>query len=707
MGKKLRDRARFRLSANRVADAMLTRVKQSMAVNGSLEIPAVPSLLEEYVTLSAGLFAAAGRSLPPEELEEIRNQLSSRLREAFEGSQRSKVRLEFRAPAGCPPAYTVSAEVNALASVYEKWLGHGEEPLFGAHPDARVLALASELDPATSPVLDLGAGTGRNALALARLGFAVDAVELTPRFAEILRQKARAEELPVRVIEGDVFRAKGELRSDYALFIASELIPDFRGTAELRSLLALASEVLGEAGQMVFNLHLTAQGYTPERAAREFGQQSYSALFTASEIEGALAGLPFELVSRDSAQDYERKHLPPGCFPPTPWYENWTSGRDVYELSREDCPVELAWLVYRKVNRPLVPARGLFGIERAAHFQPVPLRKALVRRLLRRGAATIELTVPAVPSLFEFYTGMCFSLFSALGREFSADQLAEGRASFKQVLDEAFTSSPRSQVVVSCEAPRGSIGRYTLTADPVPLFEAYEEWMQALPEPLFGEHPDARLLSWIAESSSPGRVLDLGAGLGRNALPLARAGYEVDAIEPTRKFAEALTKAAVLQHLAVRVIQERVSDSHSHIRNEYRLVLASGLAGDFRSHAELRSLFELAAERLTRPGTLLLSVHIAVNGYTPDSAAREWAQQSSAMFFTRAELASALAGLPLELLSDHSSYEYERAHSPEGAFPATEAYPEWALGTHMFASSPDESPIELRWLAFAKSEPRS
>lgn len=40
-----------------------------------------------------------------------------------------------------------------------------EPPLFGTEPDARVWALANEAaDARTHPVLDIGAGTGRNAL---------------------------------------------------------------------------------------------------------------------------------------------------------------------------------------------------------------------------------------------------------------------------------------------------------------------------------------------------------------------------------------------------------------------------------------------------------------------------------------------------------------------------------------------------------------
>ena len=86
-------------------------------------------------------------------------------------------------------------------------------PVFGTEPDARVLALAGEAaDPKAFRVLDVGAGTGRNALGLARRGYPVDAVELTPKFADIVRTEAARELLDVRVIQRDVFATLDDLR---------------------------------------------------------------------------------------------------------------------------------------------------------------------------------------------------------------------------------------------------------------------------------------------------------------------------------------------------------------------------------------------------------------------------------------------------------------------------------------------------------------
>lgn len=703
MGKPRQDKVRaLRAGPQRLREAMRVRIQQRIELAGTLKIPAVPALLEEYLRASAALFISLGRSLSEEQLEELRQLYSIGLGKAFQGSQRSKVVLEFRAEAGHPLRYSVSTEISPLSAVYERWVGESDPLLFGAHADARVLSLAANLDPGSSQVLDLGAGTGRNALALARLGFAVDAVELTPKFAELLAAQALREALPVRVVLRDVFHVRSELRRDYDLFIASELAPDFRGSAELRRLFELGSEVLKEGGKLVVNLHLAAHGYTPEKAAREFAQQSYSALYTASEIEAAMSGLPFALLSNDSVHDYEREHLPQGSFPPTPWYVNWTSGRDVYELEREECPIELRWLVYQKLGSTSAPIAPPQSPERKTRrFDPGVLRKALVRRLQRRAAASVELTVPAVPGALDLYTGICFGAFRALGREFSSEQAEEGQRLFERALTLAFEQSPRSNVVVTLEVPRGSIGRYTVVPDPVPLSDAYQQWLETLPEPLFGPYPDARLGVLMESVQGPLRVLEIGAGLGRNALPLARAGHSVDAVELSPAFAERLVQAAQHEDLPVRVIVGDVFASRSELGQDYGLILLSGVAADFRSVAELRSVFEIAAHASTASGLLLFNVHLAIDGFQPDAAAREWAQQSCAMFFTRAELARAKSGMPFELVSDDAGYAYEREHSPDDDWP-TEAYSEWALGTHIYALSPEESPIELRWLLYKK-----
>jgi SAM-dependent methyltransferase len=254
--------------------------------------------------------------------------------------------------------YHIKPEWTSLADTYDDWVATREPPLFGTKPDARVWALSAEIDaPRESPVLDIGAGTGRNALALARRGHPVDAVELAPKFAEILRAEAYRHLLDVTVIDRDIFEAMDDLHKNYRLIILSEVTPDFRTLSQLRAVFELAAQCLSPGGLLVFNVFMPRPGYLSEDAVRDlwepmrdFAQQVYNGLFTGGEIDSAAAGLPLRLLTNDSVYEYEKANLAAGDWPPTGWYADWVSGLDVFDVPRDRSPIEMRWLVYQKAG---------------------------------------------------------------------------------------------------------------------------------------------------------------------------------------------------------------------------------------------------------------------------------------------------------------------------------------------------------------------
>jgi SAM-dependent methyltransferase len=330
-------------------EAMTRRLYRRSIAAGQITVPAVPAMIDDYLKICNNIFASVGAQQTAEETVQLKSTLEAELARAYDASQRSNIVFSFHAPFGIGVNYRVKAEWVTVAGDYDTWVGAREGPLFGTEPDARVSALVAQAaDPRTHRVLDLGAGTGRNALALARRGHPVDAVEITPKFAEIIRCESEQESLDVRVIEGNAFDTMDGVRSDYQLIVASEVTPEFRTTHELRGLLELAADCLTPGGQLVFNAFLPRPGYIPDNAAVELGQQCHTMIFTRDEITSAVSRLPLWLVADDTAAEYEKTHLPQGAWPPTSWFEGWAHGLDLFDVEPEESPIELRWLVYRR-----------------------------------------------------------------------------------------------------------------------------------------------------------------------------------------------------------------------------------------------------------------------------------------------------------------------------------------------------------------------
>lgn len=339
-------------------DAMTRRLLRRGASTGQITLPAVPGMLDQYVSMCNNIFAALGRKFSKDELDHLRSLLAKELANAFAGSNRSNIVISYDAPIGTTLNYFIQPQAMSLADTYDNWVATRKPPLFGTNPDARVMALADDIaDPANGRVLDIGAGTGRNALALARRGHPVDAVELTSKFAEILRAEAYKHLLNIRVVDRDVFETMDDLRKDYQLIVLAEVVSDFRNAMQLRAIFELAAECLAPGGHLVFNTFVPRPGMLSDDAvreladaAREFGQQVYTTIFTGEEIDTASAGLPLRLLTNDSVYEYEEANLPAGGFPPTGWYADWVSGLDLFDVPREQSPVEMRWLVYQKTG---------------------------------------------------------------------------------------------------------------------------------------------------------------------------------------------------------------------------------------------------------------------------------------------------------------------------------------------------------------------
>lgn len=335
--------------------AMLRRLPRRLQAKGEMHLPAVPALLEHYVKIFDQLWESVGRKFTPPELDEFRKSLAARIEQAHHVSSSAKVVVSYE----CDPAPKTSLtwKVVALAASFEEeyqyWVDTRTPPLFGKHADAKALDAARSLGaPPEVTVLDIGAGTGRNTLPLAREGFLVDALEPAGALVKLLQAEVTSESLSVGVVQGSIFDEALTLpRSSYRLLLLSEVVAShFRSQTQLRQLFETCERLLEPGGLLVLNAFLSDSGYKPDDLSRQLSQVMWCSLFTRRDFEAAAHGLRFERLADESASDYEREHLPEGQYPSTGWYEGWSAGQDLFDLPADRAPMELRWLVYRKMS---------------------------------------------------------------------------------------------------------------------------------------------------------------------------------------------------------------------------------------------------------------------------------------------------------------------------------------------------------------------
>lgn len=330
--------------------SLLRVLDKRLMFKGDLRFPCIPSLADVFSAKLMTVWAALGRPISSREAETLRHSMRTALAHGYELSPDGGILVSWQARPGGLIEYSAELHQQTLEERYEEWAEGRTGPLFGAHPDAKVMHVAATLGaPEAAPVLDVGAGTGRNALSLAANGHPTDAVEMVAAFCKKMQESAAASALPLRVIEADILAEGSVLEpARYRLAFASEVVTHLGSVEQARSLFTKLESALAPGGLLVFNAFLGKGSYEPDRLAREAGHTWFSSLFSRRDLRFLTDELPFELVSDESAYDFEKAHTDPAAWPPTTWFENWAQGCNVFDVPSGKAPIELRWLVYRR-----------------------------------------------------------------------------------------------------------------------------------------------------------------------------------------------------------------------------------------------------------------------------------------------------------------------------------------------------------------------
>ena len=104
------------------------------------------------------------------------------------------------------------------------------------------------------------------------------------------------------------------------------------------------------------------------------------------------------------------------------------------------------------------------------------------------------------------------------------------------------------------------------------------------PVPFFRSIPDENLHSYILQNIFiRGRILDIGCGMGRNAIYLAKCGFTVDAIDFSRTSINLAVDNAKAEHVNVNFICNSIFDYHAP-STPYDYVYDSGCLHHIKPH---------------------------------------------------------------------------------------------------------------------------
>lgn len=137
-----------------------------------------------------------------------------------------------------------------------------------------------------------------------------------------------------------------------------------------------------------------------------------------------------------------------------------------------------------------------------------------------------------------------------------------------------------------------------------PFFEPYDR-----DEVAYGATPSSAMVAFLEQASDGGPALDLGAGAGRDTIALARAGYDVTAIDLSQRGLERIKQravdAGVCEHVDTRMADVREVEMPT---SKYAAIVATTVL-DHIPAADAINVWNRITLALADTGFLFVEVH--------------------------------------------------------------------------------------------------
>ena len=160
----------------------------------------------------------------------------------------------------------------------------------------------------------------------------------------------------------------------------------------------------------------------------------------------------------------------------------------------------------------------------------------------------------------------------------------------------------------------------------------YHTFFEGLPQVAWKQNQEDTYTEWevdfladVLELTPESRVLDIMAGYGRHALPLAERGYQLTAVDISAEYCEEMSQAAHAANLPVTVLQGdflpmTLPDT------TYAAAYCLGNSFSFFSREVMKEFLQKIAQQLQPGGRFVAHTQLLAESVLPNFQERSWMQ---------------------------------------------------------------------------------